>query len=239
MNDRNKLDALFIGAHPDDIEITSAGTLLKMIKAGRKTGIIDLTMGELSTRGDLKTRKKETDAASKILGIKVRENLGLPDGDIQNNQRNRIKLIRLIRKYKPSVVFAPFPNDRHPDHINTSSLVRESVYYSGLNKIVTEALRPYRPSKIFYFRHAYDLPVSFIVDISDVFKIKMRSIKAYKSQFFNPKTNQPDTYISSKLFLKDVEARARFYGFKIGVEFGEPFYCEEPISVRPDNLTEL
>lgn len=239
MKDRNKLDALFIGAHPDDIEITSAGTLLKMIKAGKKAGIIDLTLGELSTRGDLKTRKKETDAASKILGIKVRENLGLPDGDIQNNHRNRIKLIRLLRKYKPGIVFAPFPNDRHPDHINTSNLVRESVYYSGLNKIETEKLEPYRPSKIFFFRHAFDLPISFIIDISDVFKTKMRSIKAYKSQFYNPKTKQPDTYISSQLFLKDVESRARFYGFKIGVEFGEPFYCEEPICIKAENLTEL
>jgi bacillithiol biosynthesis deacetylase BshB1 len=239
MNNRNKLDALFIGAHPDDIEITSSGTLIKMLKAGKKAGIVDLTLGELSTRGDLKTRKKETETASKILGITVRENLGLPDGDIQNNQKNRIKLIRLIRKYKPGIVFAPFPNDRHPDHINTSNLVRESAYYSGLNKIETDMLEPYRPSKIFYFRHAYDLPVSFIIDISDVFKIKMRSIKVYKSQFYNPKTKQPDTYISSQLFLKDVESRARFYGFKIGVEFGEPFYCEEPICINPENLTEL
>jgi bacillithiol biosynthesis deacetylase BshB1 len=239
MDNKSKLDALFIGAHPDDIEITSAGTLLNMIKAGKKAGIIDLTMGELSTRGDLRTRKKETDSASKILGIKIRENLGLPDGDIQNNQRNRIKLIRLIRKFKPTVVFAPYPNDRHPDHINASNLIRESVYYSGLNKIQTDGFEPYRPSKIFYFRHAYDLPISFIVDISDVYKIKIRSIKAYKSQFYNPKTKQPDTYISSKLFLKDVESRARFYGFKIGAEFGEPFYCEEPICINPENLTEL
>ncbi|MBN1634064.1 MAG: bacillithiol biosynthesis deacetylase BshB1 [Ignavibacteria bacterium] len=239
MYDRTKLDALFIGAHPDDIEITSSGTLLKMLKAGKKTGIIDLTLGELSTRGNLKTRKKETETASRILGIKVRENLGLPDGDIQNNQKNRIKLIRLIRKYKPGIIFAPFYDDRHPDHINTSNLVRESVYYSGLKKIETEELKPYRPSKIFYFRHAYDLPISFIVDISDVFKIKMRSIKAYKSQFYDPKTKQPDTYISSKLFLKDIETRARFYGFKIGVEFGEPFYSEEPIKIHSENLNEL
>jgi len=239
MNNKSRLDALFIGAHPDDIEITSSGTLLKIIKAGKKAGIIDLTVGELSTRGDLRTRKKETDSASKILGIKTRENLGLPDGDIQNNQRNRIKLIRLIRKYKPAVIFAPYPNDRHPDHINASNLIRESVYYSGLNKIPTEGFSPYRPSRIFYFRHAYDLPISFIVDISDVYKIKIRSIKAYKSQFYNPKAKQPDTYISSKLFLKDVESRARFYGFKIGAEFGEPFYCEEPIGIKPENLTEL
>lgn len=239
MNKISKLDALFIGAHPDDIEITSSGTLLKMIRAGKKAGIIDLTMGELSTRGDLTTRKKETDSASKILGIKTRENLGFSDGDIQNNQKSRNKLIRLIRKYRPSVIFAPYPNDRHPDHINASNLIRESAYYSGLNKIQTEGYAPYRPSKVFYFRHAYDLPISFIVDISDVYKIKIRSIKAYKSQFYNPKTKQPDTYISSNLFLKDVESRARFYGFKIGVEFGEPFYCEEPICINPENLTEL
>lgn len=239
MNDGNKLDALFIGAHPDDIEITSSGTLLKMVKAGKKTGIIDLTLGELSTRGDLRTRKKETVAASKILGIKVRENIGIPDGEIQNIHKNRIKLIRQIRKYRPDIVFAPYPEDRHPDHINTSLLVKESVYFSGLARIETEGYSAFRPKKIFYFRHAYDLPISFIVDITDVFKIKMRSIRAYKSQFYNPKTRQPDTYISSKLFLKDVETRARFYGFKIGVEFGEPFYCEEPIKIQSENLTGL
>jgi len=239
MNYKNKIDALFIGAHPDDIEITSSGTLVKMIKSGLKAGILDLTLGELSTRGDVRTRKLETEAASKILGIKVRENLGLSDGEILNNRINRLKIIRIIRKYRPKIVFAPFSRDRHPDHINSSILIKESVFYSGLNKIVTEGYNAFRPDKIFYFRHAYDLPISFIVDISDTYKIKMRAIKVYKSQFYNPKSKQPGTYISSKLFLKDVESRARFYGFKIGVEFGEPFYCDEPFNIKPEFLMEL
>lgn len=235
-----KLEALFIGAHPDDIEITSSGTLLKFAQAGKKTGILDLTRGELSTRGTLESRKIETQNASKILGVTVRENLGLSDGNIENTYENRLKIIKIIRKYKPSVIFAPFSNDRHPDHIYTSEIVRDSVFYSGLAKIKTGKLQAFRPKRIFYFRHAYDLPVSVIVDISDVFEKKMKSILAYKSQFFNPENkSEPETYISSRLFIKDIETRARFYGFKAGVEFGEPFYSEEPFKASINELLKI
>jgi bacillithiol biosynthesis deacetylase BshB1 len=239
MKNNLKLDALFIGAHPDDIEITSSGTLLRLIDSGRKAGIVDLTQGELSTRGTLKSRAKETAAATKILGAAVRENLKLKDGNIENNPQNRLKLIRIIRRYKPEIIFAPYPNDRHPDHISASNFIKESVYYSGLRKINTEGLDAFRPKRIYYFRHAYDLPVSIIVDISSTFEKKMKSILAYSSQFYNPKATEPETYISSSLFLKDVEAKARFYGFKIGAEFGEPFYTEEPLNIEPDNLLKI
>lgn len=240
MNKDLKLEALFIGAHPDDIEITSAGTLLKFVQAGKKAGILDLTRGELSTRGTLKSRKAETQNASKILGVSVRENLGLADGNIENTYENRIKIIKIIRKYKPEIVFAPFTNDRHPDHIYTSEIVRDAVFYSGLKKIQTGNLEAFRPKRIFYFRHAYDLPVSVIVDISDVFNTKMKSILAYKSQFFNPENkSEPETYISSELFIKDIETRARFYGFKTGVEFGEPFYSEEPFKAGINELMKI
>lgn len=235
-----KLDALFIGAHPDDIEITSSGTLLKFVQAGKKTGILDLTRGELSTRGTPESRKTETQNASKILGVSVRENLGLPDGNIENTYENRLKIIEIIRKYKPSIIFAPFSNDRHPDHIYTSEIVRDAVFYSGLTKITTGKLQAFRPKRIFYFRHAYDLPVSVIVDITGVFEKKMKSILAYKSQFFNPKNkSEPETYISSQLFIKDIETRARFYGFKTGVEFGEPFYSEEPFKASINELLKI
>lgn len=232
-----KLDALFIGAHPDDIELTSAGTLLKLIKNGYTCGIIDLTLGELSTGGNLILRKKETQKATKILGIKVRENLCLPDGDIQKNQKNRIRLIRLIRKYKPDIVFASYPFDRHPDHINASNLITESIYFSGLVKLKIENTIPHRPKKIFYFNHSYDMPVSFIVDISDTFKTKLKSIQAYSSQFYNHRNKiQLSTYINSKIFFKYIETKARFYGFKIGVEYGEPFYSPEPLNIDITNL---
>jgi len=235
-----KIDALFIGSHPDDIELTCGGTVCKLVKSGRKIGILDLTKGELSTRGNLAQRKKETEKATKVLGANFRKNLGLKDGDIQNNFANRLKLIKLIREYKPELVFAPYPSDRHPDHINASNLIRESVFYSGLRKIVTGKLKAFRPNKVFYYRHAYDIPVSFIVDVSDVFEKKMEAIKCYGSQFYNPKyKNEPETYISSKKFLDDIKTRAKFFGFKIGVEYGEPFFCFEDIKLGSEMLFKI
>lgn len=235
-----KIDALFIGSHPDDIELTCGGTVCKLVKSGKKIGILDLTKGELSTRGNLTQRKKETDKATKVLGVNFRKNLGLKDGDIQNNFANRLKLIKLIREYKPELVFAPYASDRHPDHINASNLIREAVFYSGLRKIATGKLPAFRPNKVFYYRHAYDIPVSFIMDFSDVFEKKMEAIKCYESQFYNPEyKNQPETYISNKRFLGDITARSRFFGFKIGVEYGEPFFCFEDIKLGSDMLFEI
>lgn len=238
-----QIDALFIASHPDDIEITCGGTCIKLINSGKKTGIIDLTEGELSSRGNSDSRRKETEKASKILGIHYRKNLGLQDGNIQNNFDNRSKLIKILRTLKPKIVFAPYPNDRHPDHINASTLIRESVFYSGLRKIEVENLPPYRPKKIFYYRHAYDFPITFIFDISDVFEQKLKAILAYSSQFYNPqktgKVKEPETYISSKLFMDDLTHRAAFFGFKIGVKYGEPFYSYENIKIDAKNIFEL
>jgi N-acetylglucosamine malate deacetylase 1 len=234
-----KLDALFIASHPDDIEITSAGTAIKLVNEGKKTGIVDLTRGELSTRGNLNSRKTETVKATSVMGIHYRKNLGMKDGNIENNHENRIKLIKVFRETKPRILFAPYPSDRHTDHINAGNFIRESAFLSGLTKIKTGNLEAFRPQKVFYYRHAYDIPVSFIVDISDTFLKKMEAIKCYSTQFYNPKVgsaDEPETYISSKLFLKDIETRARFYGFKIGAEFGEPFFCYEELNVQPENL---
>lgn len=236
-----KLDALFIGSHPDDIELTCGGTVCKLVKSGKKTGIIDLTKGELSTRGNPVQRKKETEKASKVLGIKIRKNLGLKDGNIINNSENRKKLIKLIREFQPEIVFAPYPSDRHPDHINASNLIREAVFYSGLRKIVTGKLNAYRPKKVFYYRHAYDIPISFIMDVSDSFGKKLEAIKCYDSQFYNPNYSkkEPETYISSRRFLDDIITRAKFFGFKIGAEFGEPFFCFEAIKTDAEMLFDI
>jgi N-acetylglucosamine malate deacetylase 1 len=235
-----KLDALFFGSHPDDIELTCGGTVIKLAEDGKNVGICDLTQGELSTRGNLQTRKKETENANKVMGISFRENLKLKDGDIQNTYTNRLKIIKILRTYKPEIVFAPYPNDRHPDHINASNIIRESVYYSGLKKIIIPKLEAYRPKKIFYYRHAFEIPVSFVVDISDTFEKKMKTIKSYDSQFYSVnKKNERETYISSKLFYYDIETKARFFGFKIGVEFGEPFYCYENLKINSKNLFEI
>lgn len=232
-----KLDALFIGSHPDDIELICGGTVCKLVNSGKKTGILDLTKGELSTRGNLTQRKKETKNATKVLGVGVRENLGLRDGDIQNTNANRLKLIKFIREYRPEIVFAPYPSDRHPDHINASNFIRESVFYSGLRKIVTGKLPAFRPKRIFYYRHAYDIPVSFIVDVSDVFEKKLEAVRCYESQFYNPGyKKEPETYISSKRFMEDIITRAKFFGFKLGVEYGEPFFCYEDLKLDVNSI---
>jgi bacillithiol biosynthesis deacetylase BshB1 len=234
-----KLDALFFGTHPDDVEITCGGTVILLSRNGKKTGIIDLTKGELSTRGNLKIRQEETKSASRILGIKYRSNLGLKDGNIVNNAQSRIKIIKLLRQLKPQIIFAPYPDDRHPDHINSSSLIRESAFYSGLGKIKTGILNPFRPSRIFYYRHSHDIPVSFIVDISSTFELKMKAIKAYKTQFYSPDLKEPETYISSKLFIENIETRAKYFGFKIGVKYGEPFYSIENIKINVENIFKI
>ena len=235
-----KLDVLFFGAHPDDVELTCGGTAAKLVKAGKKIGIIDLTKAELSSRGNPELREKETAAATEILGASIRENLALSDGNITNDPDSRLKVISVIRKYKPALVFAPYPGDRHPDHIHASELIREAAFYSGLAKIA-DGNDPHRPHKVYYYPQAYDIPVSFVFDISDTFDIKMHAIKSYGAQFFNPgyEQNEPVTLISSELFYKEIEARARHYGFKIGVEFGEPFFSYESVKADAETIFEI
>lgn len=235
------MDAVFIGTHPDDAELTCGGTIIKLVQAGKKVAVIDLTEGELSTRGTLRIREQETIAATKKLGINCRYNLKLKDSNIINNSKNRKLLINIIRKLRPRIVFAPYPNDRHPDHIYAANFVRDALFYSGLSKIKTGKLEPFRPKGVFYYRHNYDIPISFIFDISDTFYKKMEVIKCYKSQFYNEKgeSNEPETFISTERFLKDIEIRARFFGFKIGVEFGEPYFCYEPLIMTEKEIFQI
>lgn len=233
------LDALFFGAHPDDVELNCGGTVIKLAESGFKTGIADITQGELSTRGNLKLRKEETRKATELLGIHVRENLGIRDGNIENNETNRIKVISVLRKYKPKLVFIPFHHDRHPDHINASRLISDSCFYSGLVKIKTGNLAPHKPDRIFYYRNAYDMPVSFIFDISSAFEKKRSVLKCYGSQFYHKDSKEPETFISSKLFDNEIEARARHFGFKTGVEFGEPYFCNESIRLNEKNIFDI
>lgn len=235
-----KIDALFFAAHPDDIELCCGGTLLKLSKAGKFVGIADLTQGELSTRGDLETRKKETCDAANVLGVTVRDNLNLPDGKIVKNEENKLKIINLLRAYKPEIIFLPYYYDRHPDHIHASELIKEAAFYSGLSKIKTESegnvQDAHRPSRIIYFMQTYTFEPSFIVDITDEFETKMNAILCYHSQFYNPESSEPETFISDKKYLEFIKARAEFYGFKIGVKYGEPFFTDEDIKIDPLNL---
>lgn len=230
---------MFIGAHPDDIELNCGGTVLKLVESGKNVGIIDLTEGELSTRGNRRSRVLETSAASKLLGISFRENLKIRDGSIEINKINREKIIRVLRKYKPEIVFAPYPNDRHPDHIYAGNLIRESVFYSGLMKIRTGNLKAFKPGKLYFYRSAIDIPVSFIFDISSVFKKKLEVLKCYRTQFYDSESNEPETFISSSFFRNEIEARARHYGFKIGAEFGEPYYSYDAIRINDKNIFEI
>ena len=191
----------------------------------------------------MNTRKIETIASSELLGISARENLNISDGNIEINKINKNKVIKAIRKYKPDIVFAPYPHDRHPDHIYAGNLIRDCFFYSGLSKIETENLKSFRPKKIIYYRSAYDIPVSFIVDITSVYKKKTEVLKCFGSQFYNPefdkKNKDSETLISSKLFEFEIESRARHFGFKIGVEFGEPFFSYDAVKVDAKNLFEI
>ena len=240
-----KLDALFFAAHPDDVELSCGGTLIKIAKSGRKCGIIDLTQGELSTRGTLETRQTEAKKAASVMGLAVRENLHIPDGNIENNSVNRLRLIASIRKYRPEIVFMPHFHDRHPDHKNANELVRDSVFYSGLEKIVTvtegQQQSAWRPEKSYYYMQTYTFEPVFIVDISEEFESKMKAVGCYGSQFYDQQRGEensaePQTFISSKRFMDYLKARAVFYGFQVGADYGEPFFTEEKMGQKIENL---
>lgn len=235
-----KLDALFFAAHPDDIELCCGGIAAKMSKLGKKTGIIDLTSGELSTRGNIKIRKKEAQKAAKILGISTRINLAIPDGNIENSPKNRFKIIKIIREFRPEIIFIPHHYDRHPDHLHTNQLVKEAAFYSGLRKVKTtlnkKSQAPFRPKKNYYYMQTYAFEPNIIVDISDVYNIKMKSISSYKSQFYNPDSNEPESFICTPEFMKFIEARAIFYGFQAGIKYGEPIFTDEKVKLKPQEL---
>lgn len=228
-----KLDILIFAAHPDDAELSMGGTIASLTIKRFKVGVIDMTAGELGTRGNKKIRAQEANAASKILKITIRENLNFKDGSIFENDVTRRKVIEKIRKYTPKYIFAPYFNDRHPDHIAASRIVKSAMFFSGVSKVKTydgkNELKPYRPEKLFYYMQSYPFNPTFVIDISEYFDIKMKSVFAYKSQFYNPQSKEPETFISDPKFVKYLEARSRFYGFQIGKEYGEAFYCEELI----------
>jgi len=230
-----KLDILIFAAHPDDAELSMGGTIAKLTEAGVAIGIVDLTKGELGTRGTPELRKEEADKASKILNVIERVNLAFPDGRLYATDEYVNQAIVMLRKYEPKLIFAPYFNDRHPDHIGASEIVKRAMFLSGLPKIKTELegkdQKPYRPKKLFYYMHMYEFNPTFIIDISKTFKTKMDAVMAYGSQFYDPASEEPETFISQPNFLKFLEARAKTYGFKIGKDYGEPFFCEEEIEL--------
>jgi bacillithiol biosynthesis deacetylase BshB1 len=229
------IDLLAVGAHPDDIELTCGGTIAVCVKAGYSVGLVDLTEGEMGTRGNNKIRLQEAERAGKILGAKFRINLNLGDGRFENTEANRAKLITVIRKHRPKLLLIPHSGERHPDHVRAHHLCREAWFYAGLRKLETKDGRklqqPWRPNNYIHFMQWQVFEPSFIVDISDVYDVRTKAILAHKSQFYNPGSTEPETLLSQKSFLDFVETRAKEYGYRIGVRYGEPFYSVEPIGI--------
>ncbi|MGD0099153.1 MAG: bacillithiol biosynthesis deacetylase BshB1 [Acidobacteriota bacterium] len=226
-----QIDILAFGAHPDDVELFAGGTLAKMAALGHSTGIVDLSRGELGTRGTPALRKKEAASAAKILEVKVRENLGLPDGDVRVTAEARLKIIRVLRKYRPLIVLTHYWDDRHPDHINTSRLVAEAVHHSGLAKIETGQVR-YRPPTLLFFKLPTNVVPSFVIDVSDFVEQRSAAIAAYRSQIFDPASLEPPTNLSHPDFLTHIENVHSFYGTLIGKRKGEAFHFKGVLEMR-------
>jgi N-acetylglucosamine malate deacetylase 1 len=231
-----KLDILIFAAHPDDAELACAGTIASQISKGRKLGIIDLTRGELGTRGSAEIRDKEAAASAKILGLHARENALFADGFFNNDEAHILELIRFIRKYQPEIVLANAIHDRHPDHGRASELVSRACFLSGLRKIETrlgnKIQKEWKPKSVYHYIQDRYIAPDFIVDISKFWDKKARAIKAFKSQFFDPNSKEPQTYISDPTFFSFIESRAIEMGHAIGVKYGEGFTKEKMVGVR-------
>lgn len=230
------VDILAFGAHPDDVEISCSGTLLKHISEGKTVGIIDLTQGELGTRGSAKLRLKEAKLAQQILGVSSRENLGMADGFFAINQENKLKIVEMVRKYRPQIVLANSINDRHPDHGRASQLVSEACFLAGLSKVETMlngiAQEAWRPNAIYHYIQDRYIQPDVVFDVTPFMEKKIESIKAYSSQFFDPKSDEPETPISRSDFFDFLRSRAKEVGRPIGAEYGEGFTAERYIGAR-------
>ncbi|WP_439882812.1 bacillithiol biosynthesis deacetylase BshB1 [Pontibacter sp. MBLB2868] len=232
-----KLDILAFASHPDDIELGCSGTLIAHIEAGKKVGIVDLTRGELGTRGTPELRLQESEAASKVMGLHARENLGFADGFLLNDREHQLKVIEMIRKYKPTIIIMNAVHDRHPDHGRGSELVSESCFKSGLRMIRTtdekgEEQEAWRPKAVYHYIQDRLITPDLVVDVTGHWDKKMETIRAFKSQFYNPDDSSPNTYISSPEFLEFIEARAKEMGHSIGVTYGEGFTKERNIGIK-------
>ena len=231
-----KLDILAIGAHPDDIELSCAGTILKEIAAGKKVGVLDLTHGELGTRGSGELRLIEAAASAKILGLSCRENVDFADGFFKNDEEHIKGIVRILRKYRPEVILSNAPTDRHPDHGRGSKLTSDACFYSGLRRIETEmngeTQEAWRPKVIYNYIQDRFLKPDFVVDVTPFVPKKMESIKAFKSQFFNPESNEPESPLTMKNFFGYVSGRMVDMGRYIGADYAEGFLVERPAGVE-------
>lgn len=240
----SQVDILAIFAHPDDVELCVGGTLLKMKSLGYATGALDVTRGEMGTRGTVESRAAEAETASAILKLDIRENLGLPDGHVFADDDSRARLVRVLRRLKPKVILTHQDGDPHPDHNHIVQLVRESARLSSMRKYEEEGGEKIPVPNVAHNVFSRNVRPSFIVDISDFIDEKMEAIRAHASQFFDPRSTEPETRLTARGFLDELENRSRFFGSLIGVAAGEPFYVREALNIadpvdlltRPMNL---
>jgi N-acetylglucosamine malate deacetylase 1 len=236
-----KLDLLAFGAHPDDVELAGCGTVMAHIALGKKAGIVDLTKGELGTRGSAELREQEAKKSAAIMGLSVRENLNMRDGFFVNDETNQLKVIEILRKYQPEIILCNSEFDRHIDHGRGAALVHDACFLSGLRKVVThqngKEQTPWRPRAVYHFIQDYHTQPDVIVDITPYFDKKISCIKSFSSQFYNPDSQEPESPISTKDFFHFIEARAREFGRPIGATFAEAFTVKRPIGVS--NLAHL
>lgn len=236
-----KLDILAIGAHPDDVELGCGATLAKEIFLGKKVGVLDLTRGELGTRGSAEIRKKEADKAAEILGVEVRENLDFSDGFFENDKSHQLEIIKIIRKYRPEIVLCNAIDDRHIDHPKGSKLVSTACFLSGLIKIKTtlddKNQDAWRPKHVYHYIQWKNIKPDFVVDVSNFIDVKVKAVKAYSSQFYNPNSNEPVSPITSKNFIDSIKYRAKDLGRLIGKDYGEGYTTERCVAIESlDNL---
>ena len=236
-----KLDVLALGTHPDDIELSCGGTVIKLVKQGYAVGIADLTAGEMGTRGSREIRAQEAAAAAKALGVALRENLGITDGNVAPTMENRLAIVRCIRKHRPDVLLIPHAVDRHPDHERAHTLCREAWFSAGLEKLKTtdegKEQEPFRPRAYYHYMQWFEFVPSFIVDVSEEFDQRMQAMRAYKSQFFDPASSERETVLSTQSFVEMIRTRLEYYGDRIGVKYGEPFFSGGML--RVDDLVQL
>jgi bacillithiol biosynthesis deacetylase BshB1 len=225
-----KVDALAFGPHPDDVELTMGGTLLKLAAQGYRTGIVDLTAGEMGTRGNRETRAAEAQEAARILEAGERRNLDLGDGRLSVNDETRRAVVEVIRELEPRLVFTNYWENAHPDHSAAGVLVEEAAYLAGLARFEAEG-KPHRPNRVIYYLLPHRVVPSFVVDVSEFYQQKMRAARAYRSQLFDSESNEPETVISQPGFLGKIESKLRYYGTLIDAEYGEPFFVREALRV--------
>ncbi len=236
-----KLDILAFGAHPDDVELGCGATIAKEVSLGKKVGIVDLTRGELGTRGSAAIRELEAAKSATILGVSARENMGFADGFFINDKNHQLEIIKMIRKYQPEIVLCNAVDDRHIDHPKGSSLVSDACFLSGLLKIETEIggelQKKWRPKQVYHYIQWKNIEPDFVVDVSDFIDVKQKAVLAYSTQFYDPKSNEPQTPITSKNFTESINYRAKDLGRLIGVEYAEGFTSERYVAV--ENLSKL